>query len=275
MNLNSKRLNQPETQAKPMSDQLQTILDLKTKAKNRRDRGRYKIAVSILDEAIALSTQGLNSTKTAAARKSQFAKHLSDCFGMQGGIYRRWGLEVADEQPASAEQKRGEYLAKSIKAYGEGFSYESNDAYGIIDSYNLVNRLVSRILYDPTWLTNELPQLHALAAGEKPLNMKTELERAKKIIAKQLKLPRRGDPWALADQALVTMLLGQGDPASAYADLIAVSPPDYVYGSAIAALEPLAGLELTVTLNSEIVNVTDNLKKALRLLNARLEGIQH
>ena len=257
-----------------MSDLIQTILDLKNSAKNRRDRGRYSIAVSKLEQAIALAEAELNSTETTAAGKMQFAKHLSDCYGMQGGIYRRWALEAAERQGASAEQERTAYLAKSIKAYDEGFEYENNEAYKIIDSYNLVNRLVSRILYDPTWLSNESSQSYPIYEGDKVGNLKVELERAKKIIDEQVKLPRRRDPWALADQALVALLLGEADPVSAYADFIAVAPPDYVYVSAISAIEPLAELELTISRDSETVNVENNMKKTLQLLQAHLKDMR-
>lgn len=258
-----------------MSDQLQTIVNLKTKAKNRRDRRRYRIAVSILEKAITLAKEGLTSTQTTAARKSEFAEQLSDCYGMQGGIYRRRSLEAAERLRESNEQERAEQepsdLVKSIEAYDEGFSYESHEDYGIVNSYNLVNRLVSRILYDPTWLSNEFPQMLPPPKDDGPLNMKDELEHAKEVLGKQLKLARRGDIWAFADQALVTLLLGEDDPVSAYAEFIAASPPDYAYVSAISALEPLAE---TLSKISKTENVSKNLKEALQQLEACLEEMK-
>jgi len=257
-----------------MSDQLQTILDLKTRAKNRRDRRRYKIAVSILDKAIAEAKEGLRATETTAG-KSQFAKELSDCYGMQGGIHRRWGMEAEErlqkpEEQVRAKQERDNHLAESIKAYDEGFTFESDEAYGIVDSYNLVNRLVSRLLYDTIWLDGTPT---TIPEGVKPLdkedeldNVRAQLKKALAIIRNQLKLPRRGDIWALADLALLTLLLSEDEdaPDSAYNDFIAAVPRDYAYESAISALQPLSELDLPLK---------ENLKKALKQLKKALKQL--
>ena len=254
-----------------MQDQLDAILDLKTKAKNRRDLKRYKAAVSILDKAIRRAKEGLYDAKTSSS-KSRFAKELSDCYGMQGGIHRRWGIEAYDdvESPldsVQAKKLKDLHLAKSIEAYDEGFMYESNADYGIIDSYNLVNRLVSRLLYDPTWLESkpkDVPtDIKPLAKEEHQDNVRVQLHSAAKIIREQLKLPRRRDIWALADLALVSVLLNEeGDSwGSAYSDFVAAVPPSYAYESAISALQPLA--KLNIPPKRKLTKALEQLREAL------------
>ena len=76
-----------------MEDVLQTIRDLKTKAKNQRDLERYEVAAKILKKiAIPLVKEKLSST-SLADWKAQLASELADCFGILGGIYRRWALD--------------------------------------------------------------------------------------------------------------------------------------------------------------------------------------
>ena len=51
------------------------------------------------------------------------------------------------------------------------------------------------------------------------------------MLSEQLKLARRGDIWTLGDQALITLLLGEDDPVSAYADFVASSPQIWIDGA--------------------------------------------
>jgi hypothetical protein len=220
-----------------MPTPIEQIRDLKTGAKNQRDRGiekGYPQALLKLYEAITIARRELAGDAVAETRKT-LAAELSDCFGLIGGVERRWADETTDGE-------RVEHLQKSIRAYDDGYAYESDEQYGIVNSYNLVNRLVVRILLWPDALAGDSP---ALSDPEiESLHLPTELDHAAAFIRQQLAGPRRGDFWALADLALLEVLEGRRPAAAAYADFIALSPPDFAYKSALAALRPLAGLPI-------------------------------
>ena len=270
-----------------MSDPLDNIRKLKKRAKSQRKRGKYESALSFLKQAIESAQRELDLQSTDLEKKP-FAFEVGDCHGIKGGIYRRWALDEKERltdpgQSESARRKHNELMIKSIKAYDEGFKFEST--YGNVNSYNMVNRLVNRLFYKSTWLATvptTIPQDIKLVVEEQGVKVevavKDELEKAKEGLRQQISVTgeRRGDIWALADQALVTLLLGEDedDPVSAYADFIAASPPDYAYDTVISALEPLSELKLTISKNSASVNVSHNLKKPLKHLKARLEEMK-
>src|SRR5450631_1153419 len=125
----------------PMLSQIERIRDLKTGAKNQRDRGikGYPRAISMLQEAIAIARAELDES-TVGERRAQLATELSDCFGLLGGVERRWAEQCA------ADDDREQHLRDSVRAYDEGYKFESDPQYGIANSYNLVNRLLVRLL---------------------------------------------------------------------------------------------------------------------------------
>jgi hypothetical protein len=153
------------------------IRDLKTKAKNRRDLARYSSAVRLTESAIALSRDASEATK-AQTYRSQLASELVDIYGLLGGIQRRWGLDSAEAR------ERSEHFQASVDAYDLGYVFESDPTYGLANSYNLLSRLVGRVLLDPSLLSVavEAPS-NGAASG---LNVRAELERAEKIIERQL-----------------------------------------------------------------------------------------
>ena len=240
-----------------MSTPIERIRELKTGAKNQRDRGArgYPRALSMLAEAIAIARDDLD-TSTGAERRAQLATELSDCFGLVGGVERRW----ADESEAD---ERKLHLKASILAYDSGFAFESDSQYGIVDSYNRLNRLLVRLLVRPD----------ALAADETvvidpeipAVNLRREFEKALDFIRKQLTGARRGNYWALADLALVEVLLDRSPAVVAYADFIATSPPDFAYVSALAGLRPLAKLPIPSA---------PSLAEAVALLEDRLNRLR-
>src|SRR5262245_49766966 len=127
-----------------MEDKLRIVRDLKTKAKNRRDLERYESAASFLETAIQILESAL-ADSTMANRKSQLASELADCYGLLGGINRRWGLSLTEPE------KRQELLRESFNSYNKGYQeYEAHEEYRITNSYNLLNRLVSLLLYSST-----------------------------------------------------------------------------------------------------------------------------
>jgi hypothetical protein len=240
-----------------MPTQIERIRDLKTGAKNQRDRGTkgYPRALSMLRDAIAIARADLDESSVAELR-TQLATELSDCFGLVGGVERRW----ADE---SAGEERALHLKASIRAYDDGFKFESDPQYGIVNSYNLVNRLLIRLLLSPGALVAD--DAVVLDPNIPPVKLAHELEQAWVTIRQQLAGPRRGDYWALADLALLEVLLGRSSGAVAYADFIGLSPPHFAYASALASLRPLAELP---------VPSAPSLREAVALLESRLQRLR-
>jgi hypothetical protein len=228
-----------------------TIVDLKTKAKNRRDLERYDRAAGFVQDAIALAARELGTLEFRA----KMASELSDCYGLLGGIERRWAL-LAN----ASEKHAGEHLRKSVAAYDQAWNYESGD-YGVSSSYGMVNRLVTRVLADPNALTKGY--VTNLGEGIEPVAVLFELEQARDKIEASKRA--ESDYWAAADLALVQLLLGKGDPAGSYSKFIEKSPPDYALNSALDVLGPLSDRDL---------DVKEDLRGAVKLLTARLVRLQ-
>jgi hypothetical protein len=219
-----------------MPTPIERIRELKTGAKNQRDRGAkgYPRALSMLKEAISIAQADLD-VSTVAERRSQLASELSDCYGLVGGVERRWADESKDDE-------RVLHLKASIRAYDDGFKFESDPQYGIIDSYNRLNRVLVRLLLRPDALAAD--DAAVFDPDIPPVNLRHELEQTSDVIRRQLAGSRRGNYWALADLALVEVLLDRSPATVAYADFIALSPPDFAYVSALAGLSPLAKLPI-------------------------------
>jgi hypothetical protein len=238
-----------------MTPQLERIRELKTSAKNQRDRGikGYPRALASLREAIALGEEAVEAPLPELAAKS--AAELCDCFGLTGGIERRWADELEGEERTS-------HLRLAVLAYDAGHGYESDPRYGISNSYNLVNRLIARLLLAPQALEADAPlALDGVAA----LQLATEFDRAAEVIRDQVAGPRRGDYWAWADLAMIEVLMLRSPPEVAYAQFLGLGPPDFAYVSALAALRPLAALE---------IDGASALKGAVGLLEAQLQRLR-
>jgi hypothetical protein len=239
----------------PIEDLVQTIRHLKTKAKNRRDHGNYEIAVDILKGTIELIQKKLSSTELPNL-KIQLASELSDSFGILGGIYRRCALESKNEQDRKLN------LKKSVLTYNEGYLLEQTPEYMIVDSYNMVNRLISYILLEPGCLENTTPT--KVTYEDIRYDIIQEMEKAKEDIQDQLKEKKRGDVWALANLALVNLLLDHLNPVTAYADFIAASPSHQAYETTLSTLRSLTELSLPVR---------NKLKEAVNLLEVKLSQL--
>jgi hypothetical protein len=202
------------------------INDLKTKAKNRRDTGRFDRATQFLMEAAEIAESVFPGAPER--ERDQLATELSDLYGIAGGVARRQALAEADRTA------RHDLLETSIRYYDHGYDYEK-PTYGVVNSYNLVNRLVSRVLARPDGLGSDNP----ISADDQSL---PEMIRdALGVVDNQIREVRSGDPWAYADQALLEVLdTASADAAAAYGPLHRMSPPDYLYASALDTLEPLA-----------------------------------
>ncbi len=207
-------------------DALRQIDRYKIRGKNRRDDGEYEEALEYFQLAVGVAEEA----RSGESDPRLFAEELSDLYGMMGGITRRQGLE--SESP----DDRLEFLNDSTSWYDKGFEYERREL-GVINSYNLVNRIICRILVNPS-LLEDRPESHVGDAEGSVLGM---LEDAGDEVERQLGGVRAGDPWALADRALVTMLRSaRADAAAAYSGLVRVSPPGYVFESVLETLRPVA-----------------------------------
>jgi hypothetical protein len=217
---------------KSLKDQ---ILDVKTEAKNQRDRGLkgYPRALRRLSRAIDIAKQGLlTSSVTATIR--ELTQELADCYGMAGGVERRWGLETEGIE-------RREHLSASCIAYDEGYRYEWDPKYGTPATYNLVNRLTSRLLIEPRLL--EVDEVADLGYKVSPINIKRELNDTIELI--DMKLANKGNYWVEGDLALLRVLTGKAVAVSAYEPFFGQSPPDFAFGSALDGIRPLAAVNLT------------------------------
>ena len=212
-----------------MKSSIDQILDLKTAAKNQRDRGvrGYPRALAGLKTAIDLAHEGLAATSVGDVILA-LTKELADCLGMVGGVERRWGIE-------GDEADRMSHLSLSCAAYDEGYGYEWDPAFGTPATYNLVNRLTGRLLIRPDLL--ELDEVVDLGNAIAPINVRRDLIEAITLIDNQV--AKKGNFWAEADLALLLVLTGQ-PVSTAYAPFFALSPPGYAYGSALDGLRLLA-----------------------------------
>jgi hypothetical protein len=211
-----------------MSTVTQRILDLKTQAKNRRDLKRWDRAAALIKQAIALAEEEYHSTR-ALEWHATMASELADCWGILGGIERRWALE-----PSTDAGQRLEHLQRSIEAYDEGYEYEKESSSSETGTYNKLNRLLVRLLRAP-----ELLATHGRAA-EGVMNVRAELEE----LDEQISQHATDNVWTAADMALLNVLLGRQDAASAYAAFERMKPPDFARQSALDVLMPLAQLDL-------------------------------
>jgi hypothetical protein len=154
------------------------------------------------------------------------AIELADCWGLLGGIERRWALD-----PKFAAQ-RMEHLERSVEAYDNGYLYERESSSSSPSTYNMLNRLLVRLLREPRLLATDPP--------EDTMNVRAELEKVVDLISGHA----TENVWSAADMALINVLLGRQDAASAYAAFERMKPPDFARQSVLDVLTPLAKLDL-------------------------------
>jgi hypothetical protein len=203
-----------------MDEDLDQVLALKASAKIARDDQDWAGAISDLQEAIDI----LHARKTEASPPlpSWLASELADAYGLMGGIERRWGLLLSG-------QERERHLKASVAAYDEGFTYEKNLPPNEENTYNRVNRLVGRVLLNPS----------VLEAGGAVPDIFDELGKAEDILTKQIESVRQKDPWAYCDLGTIRLLRGEPDALLTFKELDRLRPPSFVYDSTLATLQPL------------------------------------
>ena len=228
-----------------VSDIIKRIQDLKTQAKNRRDVRRWMRAISLLREAIALGSEEFGSARELPEWRVRIAAELADCWGILGGVERRWAVEGVDDPLL-----RREHLDRSVEAYDEGYRYEQMDPGGR-STYNRLNRLIVRLLRDPQTLAGD----RDAGAGE-TVDVRAELE----TLAVEISGRGIDSPWAALDMALLNVLLTRQDAVSAYAPFDRMSAPDFARQSALDVVAPLAQLDLPVA--SELRRAEQRLRRA-------------
>ena len=236
---------------------LAQIGELKTRAKNCRDFSRYLDARVLLNDATTIAStelSALDAAKEPDARKT-LASELADCYGLLGGVERRWALQA----PAESEDRR-QHLLESVNAYDKGFDYEGDREFAFESTYNALNRLIARLLVDR----------HLLAPGATATGLRGEpffVPDALVRVAAKIEAQNRDDYWSQADLALINLILRRQAPAVAYAGFDAKQPPDFAYQSAIDGLSPIidAGLPMT----AELERAREHLRERLTAVQAR------
>jgi hypothetical protein len=195
-----------------MTDVLKEVKGLRTSATSLRDAAvldgnalALEDARAELEKAVALLRPlvPVRGSQWSDADK-EYGLKLYQCLGSLGGTWRDLA-ELAVEDVA-----KNDCWDQSMKYYDEGHAIESgtHDRYanfGFVDSYNLLQRLVVRVLRAPRCLESQSTELgHGL-------NVPQELAAAERIVNEQLAEPdgaRKNDAWAMADLALLLILRG-------------------------------------------------------------------
>jgi tetratricopeptide (TPR) repeat protein len=165
-------------------------------------------ALQLAQKVTTLLEEALRSVEDQADQReerNESARKLADCYGREGGIYRRKGR-----------------LQEALESYRKGRDIEQDPKYEITDSYNLTNSLVIPILLDPG-------NLEAIQG---------DFLRAAEIVNKQVRGKRRDQWWAWADLGLLALLSRQPELAlRAYQQYPSTGARSSDYASTIAVLQ--------------------------------------
>lgn len=231
-----------------MSKVIEQINEFKTSAKNRRDARRWSRAVSLLRDAIALGTEEFRNSSELPEWRAMIADELADCWGILGGVERRWALELAGDP-----QLRLEHLDRSIAAYDEGYRYERMKPVAQ-STYNRLNRLIVRLLRDPQVLVNE----RDTQDKDNDVDVRREME----VLADEIGKSRPPvGLWPALDLALLNVLLARQDASLAYSRFEGEDTPNYARQSALDVIAPLAELDFPV--RQELRRAEGRLRQAM------------
>jgi hypothetical protein len=196
-----------------MADVIESARTLKSRAMDARDDEDFEGAISLLSQARRELERELHDLEPKRADtgspgrfEQEVAAQLAHILGSMGGVYRR--------------QKK--YPA-SIKFYDDGYNFEDPKApYGIVNSYNLTQRLVSRVFLNP----RAVDEPGSIVEG---LPLKDALESARREIERQRAGSRREDEYAAADLAIVALLRGDVDWRDKLDDFLYSEPEPQPY----------------------------------------------
>jgi tetratricopeptide (TPR) repeat protein len=221
-------------------------------AQAARKDGDYDRAIVLIERAI--KTLETEKPRLASVEKDvvssenrALAETLADVYGSSGGIYR------------SAKQ-----YSKSVKAYDCGAMIEQDERFGFVNSYNLTQRLVARVLEQPKeWIHAE-----RVIEGERFDDL---LKSAKATVTNQTLGPRAGDVWAWADLGMLRLLNGDKDDAEeAWEKVVDLATKPFVIDSTNSVVSDL--LERLVPVAAEngadprLGEVADSLRDARQIL---------
>lgn len=193
-----------------MPDVVEEVRNIKAQAMDARDRGDLDVSVRLLRDAEELLQSTLDELTAKRGQEPpgreeiNVANQLLHIRGSIGGTLRR----------------KGDY-DDAIAAYDEGRKLEAPESgYGIVNSYNLVQALVTRIFLDPAAVEEGAP---AVADH----NVHADLIAAGEEIHRQMQGPRSDDEYAAADNATVRLLLDASDWEDCLDDFFALNPEPY------------------------------------------------
>jgi tetratricopeptide (TPR) repeat protein len=211
-----------------MKEQIASALVNKDSALRDRDAGNLESALSLITEATnqldklwehkgeSINRAGAN----ASPEERDLVEALAETYGVKGGILR------SDGKPEEA-----------VRAYDKGLTFEQHPARKVDNSYNLVQRLINRVLVAP----------HRVGATKWEVvskDMWKELEKAGHELHRQITTSRVNDPWAAADMIMVQLLLdpqgsskGKEQNDDALQKFESLKPKARVYASTLRALK--------------------------------------
>lgn len=234
-----------------MSDIIKEVRELKSKALDARDIGRLNLALDYLGQAINKLSSALANLRvrrdpgeSPGQQEIEIATQLCHILGSKGGVLRR----------------AGDYIPAAL-AYDGGYDLEKPSAeYGIVNSYNMVQRLVARVFAEPKAI---LPESEPVAG----VPVHHELSEAKKEIRRQLDGPRSHDEYAAADLATVSLLL-EDDWEQSLDEFLLFDPKPEPYAFQVT-LELLEALRDRVASTLEAPpGLQENLTRAVQVLSA-------
>jgi len=199
---------------------LEEVRSLKASAKSDRDSGFWGDSLGDLNEAIQ-KLRRVDRTDIPLGFSHAIDAELADTYGQVGGVERRWAMECAN-----FDQKQ--HLERSLAAYDIGFEFERQLSRDLVEAptYNRVNRLVARVLLQPTVLND---------ASLESTDFSNELREADNILGVRIKGPGQRDPWVYCDIGTVKLLLGT-DWLQVVQQIQKLRPPPFVYDSWLSTL---------------------------------------
>jgi hypothetical protein len=109
-------------------------------------------AVSLVDASWAGMSNGVENPEKLSQSLAELASETADCCGMSGGIY--WRMHRSDDP----------HLDEAEECYERGAKWEERGNYYYPNSYNLVNRIVVKILKHPNNFQQWSTDLRELAS---------------------------------------------------------------------------------------------------------------
>ncbi|MCI0625574.1 MAG: hypothetical protein L0387_28670 [Acidobacteria bacterium] len=220
-----------------MAELIDEARNLKKLAQTQRQQGEHSAAAKTLREGIdgleetlagfKGADKGDSASELANTSERAVATELADLYGILGGTRREQGD-----------------LLQAATAYDAGFRYESNPRYGLVSSYNALNRLLTRILLCPGALSDR-----DSLRKESKLEFVDVSQNLNKLQT-QLKLRVEGvsanDFWAAGDLAIVSALNGDDKGAIEALEKFAScspSPPISAYNAYGDSIGMLAQLD--------------------------------